>query len=79
MASWTRGAPTETGFYYYHPRRAESQQHVWIMQVSETKGGELKFSAAQFGDCYTALIHRSLREVDGVWWGPLPNPGLPPE
>lgn len=66
------GKPTVPGFYYYrHP--GADPWHIWIAQVSETRAAGLY--ATVLADLLEhRRSHKSIDDLKGDWFGPLPSP-----
>lgn len=64
--------PTEPGFYYFRHAGAP-RQHIWTAQVSDTRASGL-FATVYAGLDRDAIQHRSVDDIPGIWFGPLPSP-----
>lgn len=64
--------PSAPGFYYFR-HAGEPDKHIWVAQVSRVRSGDL--FATVFSDLARyAVHHRSVSELQGTWFGPLPSP-----
>lgn len=73
--TWTSKKPTEPGFYFYHPTHADPN-HIWIAQVTKVRDESrgLFYSVAAFNHIPQGT-HLQIDRSNGMWSGPIPNPG----